>query len=173
MKTTGDRGTCTGIRANSYSLDVFARTVEEANAGAAVVVQIEDAEVLDHLDDLFASANIVSRSPSTTLGVVRDHEHGTEYFAEYVRQQAWREKVCNLVFKPQATDNNRTMADALVPGQTLPADLNACLTGDTADNAPLLFASEVVQGRWTAPRRNMARSTACSSTPGRAAALRP
>ena len=39
------------------------------------------------VDDLFASANIVSRSPSTTLGVVRDHEHGTEYFAEYVRQQ--------------------------------------------------------------------------------------
>ncbi|MCB9372403.1 MAG: transglycosylase domain-containing protein [Microthrixaceae bacterium] len=39
------------------------------------------------VDDLFASRNIVSRSPATTLGVVRDHEHGTEYFAEYVRQQ--------------------------------------------------------------------------------------
>jgi penicillin-binding protein 1A len=39
------------------------------------------------VDDLFATANIVSRSPATTLGLVRDHEHGTEYFAEYVRQQ--------------------------------------------------------------------------------------
>lgn len=66
--------------------------------------------------------------------------------AEYLRQQAWREKVCNLVFTRQATDGNRTMADALVPGQTLPADLNACLTGDTADNAPLLFATEEASG---------------------------
>lgn len=69
----GDRGTCTGIRANSYSLDVFARTVEEANAGAAVVVQIEDAEVLDHLDDLFASVPVDGVMPgladlSTSLG---------------------------------------------------------------------------------------------------------
>ncbi len=39
------------------------------------------------VDDLFASKNIVSRSPATTLGTVRDWEHGTEYFAEYVRQQ--------------------------------------------------------------------------------------
>ena len=39
------------------------------------------------VDDLFASKNIVSRSPATTLGIVRDHEHGTEYFAEYVRQR--------------------------------------------------------------------------------------
>ena len=39
------------------------------------------------VDDLFATANIVSRSPATTLGLVRDHEHGTEYFAEYVRQR--------------------------------------------------------------------------------------
>ncbi len=39
------------------------------------------------VDDLFASRNIVSRSPATTLGTVRDHEHGTEYFAEYVRQR--------------------------------------------------------------------------------------
>jgi len=39
------------------------------------------------VDDLFALANIVSRSPATTLGTVRNYEHGTEYFAEYVRQQ--------------------------------------------------------------------------------------
>lgn len=39
------------------------------------------------VDDIFALANIVSRSPTTTLGTVRNHEHGTEYFAEYVRQQ--------------------------------------------------------------------------------------
>ncbi|MBL8779276.1 MAG: transglycosylase domain-containing protein [Acidimicrobiales bacterium] len=39
------------------------------------------------VDDLFASRNIVSRTPATTLGTVRDWEHGTEYFAEYVRQK--------------------------------------------------------------------------------------
>lgn len=34
----------------------------------------------------FGVANLVPRSPATTLGAVVDHEHGTEYFAEYVRQ---------------------------------------------------------------------------------------
>lgn len=66
--------------------------------------------------------------------------------AEYLRQQAWREKACDLIFRPQASDGGRTMADALVTGQTVPADLNACLTGDTADNAPLLFAAEEASG---------------------------
>lgn len=59
--------------------------------------------------------------------------------AEYLRQQAWREKVCELVFK-------RGMGDSLVEGQTLPADYTACLTGDTVDNAPLLFATEEASG---------------------------
>lgn len=59
--------------------------------------------------------------------------------AEYLRQQAWREKVCDLVF-------NKNMADSLVEGQTLPADYGACLTGDTVDNAPLLFATEEASG---------------------------
>lgn len=69
----GERGTCTGIRANGYSLDVFARTVEEANRGAAVVVQIEDAQVLDGLDELFAMVPVDAVMPgladlSTSLG---------------------------------------------------------------------------------------------------------
>jgi len=69
----GERGTCTGIRANGYSLDVFARTVEEANKGAAVVVQIEDAAVLDGLDDLLATVPVDAVMPgladlSTSLG---------------------------------------------------------------------------------------------------------
>jgi hypothetical protein len=55
--------------------------------------------------------------------------------ADYLREQAWREKVCNLVLV-------QGMSSALLPGQTLPADMNACLTGDTVDNAPLLFAEE-------------------------------
>lgn len=59
--------------------------------------------------------------------------------AEYLRQQAWREKVCNLVFV-------QGMRDALVEGQTLPADLAACLSGDSVDNAPLLFATEESSG---------------------------
>ncbi|MFT3954419.1 MAG: IPT/TIG domain-containing protein [Piscinibacter sp.] len=59
--------------------------------------------------------------------------------AEYVRQQAWRAKVCDLVL-------NRGMGNALVGDQTLPADMNACLTGDTVDNAPLLFATEEASG---------------------------
>lgn len=59
--------------------------------------------------------------------------------AESLRQQAWRTKVCDLVF-------NQGMGDALVPGQTLPANLAACLTGDTVDNTPLLFATEESSG---------------------------
>lgn len=59
--------------------------------------------------------------------------------ADYLRQQAWREKVCDLVM-------NQGMDTALLTGQTLPADMNACLTGDTVDNAPLLFATEEASG---------------------------
>ena len=59
--------------------------------------------------------------------------------AEYLRQQAWREKACDLVL-------NKGMSDALVGDQTLPANMNACLTGDTVDNAPLLFATEEASG---------------------------
>ena len=69
----GERGTCTGIRANSYSLDTFSRTLEEANKGAAVVVQIEDASVLDGLDALLAQVPVDAVMPgladlSTSLG---------------------------------------------------------------------------------------------------------
>ena len=59
--------------------------------------------------------------------------------AEYLRQQAWREKACDLVF-------GQGMATALLTGQTVPANRAACLTGDTVDNAPLLFASEEASG---------------------------
>lgn len=69
----GERGTCTGIRANSYSLDSFARTLEEANKGAAVVVQVEDASVLDGLDELLALVPVDAVMPgladlATSLG---------------------------------------------------------------------------------------------------------
>lgn len=59
--------------------------------------------------------------------------------ADYRRQQAWREKACDLVL-------NQGMSAALLPGQTVPANMAACLTGDTVDNAPLLFASEEASG---------------------------
>lgn len=59
--------------------------------------------------------------------------------ADYLRQQAWREKACDLVM-------NQGMSAALLPGQTVPASMAACLTGDTVDNAPLLFASEEASG---------------------------
>lgn len=59
--------------------------------------------------------------------------------ADYVRQAAWRQQACDLVL-------NRGMASALLPGQTLPANMAACLSGDTVDNAPLLFASEEASG---------------------------
>lgn len=69
----GERGTCTGIRANAYSLDVFAETVAEANRGAAVVVQVEDASVLPGLDALLAAVPVDAVMPgladlSTSMG---------------------------------------------------------------------------------------------------------
>ena len=64
--------------------------------------------------------------------------------AEYLRQQAWREKVCTLVLTGLLGQG--AMASALLPGQTVPATMDACLTGDTADNAPLLFAEEEASG---------------------------
>jgi large repetitive protein len=59
--------------------------------------------------------------------------------ADYVRQAAWRQRACDLVL-------NQGMASALLPGQAVPANMTACLTGDTVDNAPLLFASEEASG---------------------------
>ncbi|MEQ1686125.1 MAG: hypothetical protein ABL916_20955 [Burkholderiaceae bacterium] len=59
--------------------------------------------------------------------------------AEYLRQQAWREKACDLVM-------NQGMSAALLTGQTVPATMAACLTGDTVDNAPLIFAEEEASG---------------------------
>lgn len=69
----GDRGTCTGTRSGSFGLGDFSRTVAEANREALVVVQIEDAEVLPHLDELFAQVRVDAVMPgladlSTSLG---------------------------------------------------------------------------------------------------------
>jgi hypothetical protein len=51
--------------------------------------------------------------------------------------QLWREKVCDILFAPAQNG-----LDYLLPGQEMPANKAACVTGDTADNAPLLFGSE-------------------------------
>jgi len=59
--------------------------------------------------------------------------------ADPARQAQWRQRVCDLVL-------NRGMSAALLPGQAVPANMAACLTGDTVDNAPLLFASEESSG---------------------------
>lgn len=69
----GDRGTCTGTRAAAYSLDDFAKVVDEANREALVIAQIEDAAVLPDLDDLLASVPVDAVMPgladlSTSLG---------------------------------------------------------------------------------------------------------
>jgi 4-hydroxy-2-oxoheptanedioate aldolase len=69
----GDRGTCTGTRPGSFGLGNFAQAVAEANSEALVVVQIEDAEVLPHLDELFAQVRVDAVMPgladlSTSLG---------------------------------------------------------------------------------------------------------
>ena len=67
------------------------------------------------------------------------------------------------------------MADGLLAGQTVPANMAACLTGDTVDNAPLLFATEESSGFFVlqrgacgqhagvAPRNRRCRSTASPS----------
>lgn len=70
---SGDRGTCTGTRAARYSLDDFAKVVEEANREALVVVQIEDGEVLPQLDELLSAIGVDAIMPgladlSTSLG---------------------------------------------------------------------------------------------------------
>ena len=51
-------------------------------------------------------------------------------------QQQWRERVCHILL----TETNG--ADYLLPGQAMPANEAACVTGDTVDNAPLLFGSD-------------------------------
>jgi hypothetical protein len=53
------------------------------------------------------------------------------------KQQQWREKVCDILF-----ELGQNGLDYLVPGQEMPANKAACLTGDTVDNAPLLFGNE-------------------------------
>ena len=60
--------------------------------------------------------------------------------------QLWRQAMC---LKIMASGG----ADFLVPGQTLPANLDACLTGDTADAAPLLFGTEEGAGFFVMEKR--------------------
>ena len=50
--------------------------------------------------------------------------------------QDWRNKVCGLVFAGAGG------AQYLLPGQEMPANEVACRTGDTVDNAPLLFGTD-------------------------------
>jgi len=52
------------------------------------------------------------------------------------RQQQWREKICSILFA------DATGAQYLLPGQLMPANQQACVTGDTVDNAPLLFGND-------------------------------
>lgn len=59
----GTRGTCTGTRASGFGLQNFARTVEEANSEALVIVQIEDKDVLSGLDELFAGTKVDAVMP--------------------------------------------------------------------------------------------------------------
>jgi large repetitive protein len=73
--------------------------------------------------------------------------------AEYLRQQAWREKACDLLI-------NKAMGTALLPGQTLPANLAACLTGDTVDNAPLVFGAEEASGFFVLQKPLLGRTNA-------------
>jgi large repetitive protein len=59
---------------------------------------------------------------------------------------AWRVAACNRVHDVTPTPGGGTGANFLLPGQLLPVDLRACLTGDTADNAPLLFGDAEAPG---------------------------
>ena len=59
--------------------------------------------------------------------------------ADPVREQTWRTLACDLVL-------NRGMSAALITSQAVPANMAACITGDTVDNAPLLFAEEEASG---------------------------
>jgi hypothetical protein len=52
-------------------------------------------------------------------------------------QQQWRDKICSILFAP-----NQDGTQYLVPGQEFPANEIACRTGDTVDNAPLIFGTD-------------------------------
>jgi len=76
----GDRGTCTGTRAASFSLDTFSRVVEQSNSEALVIAQIEDAEILPDLDQLLSTIPVDAVMPgladlSTSLGLPGQFSH--------------------------------------------------------------------------------------------------
>jgi large repetitive protein len=59
---------------------------------------------------------------------------------------AWREAVCTKLFATTTQNGPGPGAAFLLPGQALPADLQTCIDGNTADNAPLVFANGEVPG---------------------------
>lgn len=50
-------------------------------------------------------------------------------------QKRWRDRVCDLLFSTNGSQ-------FLLPGQLMPATAAACKSGDTVDNAPLVFGNE-------------------------------
>jgi 2-keto-3-deoxy-L-rhamnonate aldolase RhmA len=70
----GDRGTCTGIRANAYGLGTFGETARRGNEHSIFLVQVEDAEVLPRLEELLEDIRVDAILPgvadlSTSLGL--------------------------------------------------------------------------------------------------------
>ncbi len=59
---------------------------------------------------------------------------------------AWRRAMCDKVMGVALTPGGGTGANFLLPGQLLPTTYQACLDGDTADNAPLLFGDAEAPG---------------------------
>ena len=62
------------------------------------------------------------------------------------RLTAWRRLACEKVLDVVATPGAGPGSRFLLPGQALPTTFEACLTGDTADNAPLLFGDAEAPG---------------------------
>jgi parallel beta-helix repeat protein len=60
--------------------------------------------------------------------------------------RAWRVAMCDKVMGVAATPGGGSGANFLLPGQLLPTTYQACLDGDAADNAPLLFGDAEAPG---------------------------
>jgi len=58
----------------------------------------------------------------------------------------WRERMCSILFARGDYTAVTNGANFLLPGQAMPATFEACVTGDTVDNAPLLFGTEEAAG---------------------------
>lgn len=55
------------------------------------------------------------------------------------KRAQWRTSLCRKLFGPNGDQ-------FLLPGQAMPVSEQACITGDTVDNAPLLFGTEEMAG---------------------------